>query len=212
MELNARSQKVEAEDNCTVEIEKQATGMTFNLLSGALPLPTKPDLRKKTDLIPFQQELNQEQLTIKKLAKGSYKLFIDDREVGSFTHRALKAGINLSAYSTTPQYQQAEHISELCFEYKKVQNEIRTIYFIEYRMLQNYDGPNTIAGKRAYLDWQLEKQKGKSYYNWNVKNCNRYFEVLPNEQKLWKELEVIREKIYTSNTPQWHTFKLKKIS
>ena len=43
-------------------------------------------------------------------------------------------------------------------------------------------------------------------------NCNQYFEVLPKEQELRKESEVIREKIYTSNTPQWHTFKWKKLS
>ncbi|MFC2098616.1 SGNH/GDSL hydrolase family protein [Bacteroidota bacterium] len=210
MALNARKKEVEESLNCTIKIESHGV-LEFMVLENSLPFPVNKRMEEALDLVPFQEDLNKEMLIIADLAEGNYNLLIDEKEVGIFSSQELKTGINLSNNPLTPQYKQAEMVSNLCLEYHKVQDDLRSIAFIDYRMLQNYDGPETVAGKRTYLDAELEKQKGKSWHRWNAQQCDRYFETLPKEEFLWEELARIRGEIYSSNKPVGHSYKLKKV-
>ena len=61
--------------------------------------------------------------------------------------------------------------------------------------VEYYKGPNTIEGKKAFLDGVNESQRDKSWYSWNVKTCERYFETLPMKEGLLSELQSTREEI-----------------
>ena len=100
----------------------------------------------------FKGEADEETIVKRKNALDNYyvkteklaTLRIDNTEVGMFTQKELEEGVNLADYSNTPQYRQALQVSELCFKYQQIQNQLRSIAFVEYRMLNTYEGPNTI--------------------------------------------------------------------
>jgi hypothetical protein len=208
MEVDSKRLTSLRAENCTIEIDKKSKNLKFRALENALPFPLEEDLKMVNEWVPLQDSLNKEMLFLQKLPKGSYTLRIDNIEVGLFTQEELEEGINLADYSNTPQYRQALKVSELCFKYQQIQGQLRSIAFVEYRMLNTYKGPNTIEGKKAYLNGVNESQRDKSWYSWNLKTCERYFETLPMEEELLSQLQSTREEIYSSNKPQWHTFEI----
>lgn len=182
--------------------------MVFEVLEHALPFPLEKDLKPVVKFIPWYAEYNREMLTVKKLKRGNYTLQIDEVEIGSFSSGELKSGINLSAYSNSPQYLQADSIMDLCFEYNRVQNRLRVLYMIEFRDLRDYEGDGSLADKKAYLEAKCETQKDKSWYPYMVKTTRTYFEDLPMRSDYENDLITLREKIYTKNKAHTHTYSL----
>ncbi|PKQ64260.1 hypothetical protein BZG02_05405 [Labilibaculum filiforme] len=197
--------------DCTVSIHKDQSSFSFDLVQESLPFPVTERFASALDLIPFQDELNKEMLFVSKLSKGKYQLNIDDVIIDTLSNKQLKNGVNMTDYSSTPQYKQAVSVFDLCEKYHTVNRKIRSVAFVQYRMLNKYEGANTIEGKRAYLDINLEKQKGKSWYDYNVKTVSEYFENLPKEKQLWGELKELRNQIFQINKPRKHTYRLVKV-
>lgn len=210
VEIDLKKKKVITSENCAVEIIKKSEKFEFKVLSNALPFPVKKQYKEVLKLIPFQQNFNNEIIKIYNLEKGNYTLFIDDNSIETFTSDELLKGINLANYETTPQYQQALSIFDLCEKYHKAIGMLRNISLIEYRTLNTYTGSDTYEEKRAFLDAHNEKQKGKSWYNYAILTSNLYFEALEKEEELWNEISSLRNEIYIKNAPQWHAYKLIK--
>ena len=209
IEIDIKKRNVIASVNATVQ-KINSKNSSFEVFAKALPFPINTNIKEALNYVPFQQELNNEMLAIKGLKNGTYALLIDEVEVGVFASKELKQGINLAENTKTPQYQQAQKVYDACFQYHKIQNQLRTIPFVAYKMLGDYKGSDNIAAKRAYLDTYLEKQKGKSWYEWNLKTCEQYFETLPKVESLQNELNSVRNTIYSINKPVKHTYKLLK--
>ena len=209
IEIDVKKGKVIEAINATVQ-KVNSKNSSFEVLANALPFPINTNIKEALNYVPFQQELNNEIVTIKGLKKGSYSLLIDEVQVGIFDSNELKNGINLAENTKTPQYKQAEKVFDLCFQFHKIQNQLRNIPFVEYKMLGDYKGSESVVDKRAYLDAYLEKQKGKSWYAWNFKTCEQYFETLPKVDSLKEELESVRNAIYTTNKPVKHMYTLIK--
>ena len=209
--LDARKGKIMYAENCSIKLEEQSKNFTFKVLENALPFPVKEELEEAEKLVQFNAKLNNEMLSVKRLSKGKYNLMIDEQIVGVYSSKDLKTGINLSANQKTPQFIQAELVSALVFNYRKVQNKLRSISYVEYGMLNEYTGANTEQAKKEYLNIELEKIKGKRSYKYKGKMVNRYFENLPREKALWEELSKVRDELFISNNPQWHVYSLIKM-
>ncbi len=211
LRINARKQKVLEQINCDIEFLDGESVLEFKMLEKALPFPVKEALQEAMDLVPFQSELDKEWIAINALDKGNYKLLIDEIELGVFSSMELKEGINLANYANTPQAKQAADVYQFVFDYHKIQGQLRNVPFVECRLLNKYDGPDSFEAKKAYLDDLNESQKDKPWYNWHIKVCGEYFQTLPRVDELKHELIELRSKIYSSNQPQWHTYKLVKL-
>lgn len=131
--------------------------------------------------------------------------------VNTITNGQLELGINLAENINTPQIKQTEEVFYLCEKYYKINGRIRNMSFVEYRMLNNYKGPDEIEAKRIFLDKELEKQIGKSWYEWNCKTVSKYLEDLPHREELWGELAEIRKQIYSRNRTVERTYILKRL-
>lgn len=191
--------------------EKKASELlTFEVLEPALPFPLDESLKPTLEFMPWCEAYNREMLSVKKLARGNYILMIDDAAIGTFSSRELKSGINLSAYQSPPQYQQAEAIMDLCFKYNQVQNQLRVLYMIEFRDLKDYRGDGRLADKKAYLEAKCETQRDKSWYPYMIRTTAAYFENLPKREGFEQELVNLRDKIYTGNKPNSHRYQLVK--
>ncbi|ARV16576.1 SGNH/GDSL hydrolase family protein [Polaribacter sp. SA4-12] len=208
--IDARKNKVKESFNSEVVFEEKSNDFEFKMLEKSLPFPIKEAFQKVNKLVPLNKTLNNEILVVKRLKKGNYKLLIDDDEIGFFACDDLKRGINLANYQNTPQYKQAIKVSEIVNVYHKTQDSLRNITFVEFKMMGDYKGDNTLASKKEFLIAKNEKDIGKSWYEWNKKNIQKYFVILPKEKELWRKLKMYRDEIYTANKPKWHRFKLVK--
>lgn len=208
--VDARQKRILLSDNCQLKMDMDQDELSFNVLAKALPFAVNEDISEALELVPFQSLYNKELLKISGLSPGRYSLLIDNEVIACYDASQMADGVNLSENKSTPQYKQAIEVTDICKEYHKLMGQLRSISFIKYKMLQNYEGDGTQASIREYLDAHVESQKGKSWYGYNKKCVADYYLNLPLEDKLWEQLEALRNQIYTSNKPQWHNYKLVK--
>ena len=104
-------------------ITKTGTGLTWQELDSALPLPLNADatdmnfMLKSSDV---EQSLNQERLRVSDLKDGRYELLVDGKTVGSATAREWKMGVNLAEWKT-PMRDQAQSAMYLIRDYEYTQ-------------------------------------------------------------------------------------------
>lgn len=120
-------------DLSSIKVSKD--GLSFEALEKALPFPVSAGAAGALDLIPFTKELNQELLTVKNLAKGKYRLSIDDTAVGEYEASELAAGINLAVNTNTPQYLQAAEIMKSNEVRRGLVNTYRGLVSLEYNTI-----------------------------------------------------------------------------
>ncbi|HVT12228.1 MAG TPA: SGNH/GDSL hydrolase family protein [Fimbriimonadaceae bacterium] len=101
---------VSTTDNATVRDLKTKGGvLSWRELEGALPVyldKSSPMLALVLRCSTVFEDLDQEPLKVTNLAAGTYKLSIDDEEMGRFTAEQLSAGVNLADLNT-PMMKQA---------------------------------------------------------------------------------------------------------
>lgn len=204
IEIDAKSNKILKSQNCKVKSKGENS---YKVLEKSLPYPFRKNLKGTMDMVNPPIEFNKQFFKVTNLQDGEYKLKIDDVEIGPFSNKELSIGINLSQYQT-PQMQQAQKVNEVCFEYRKAQGKLRNLYLIEFRNLANYNGDGTLGDKKKYLEAECEKQKGKSWYDYQVRTVKEYFENIDKKGQYIEEAQKISEQIYEVNKPQWHTYQL----
>jgi lysophospholipase L1-like esterase len=106
------------------EVQATAKGFAWTQLDEALPMPVDlkdPLVALALKASSFTQALNQQLVRVTKLATGNYRLRVDGAGVGSFTAAQLKAGINLTEFST-PMLQQAADVHALTLQHAAIHN------------------------------------------------------------------------------------------
>lgn len=210
--INAKKNTIKEIENCEVELKHETKHFSFSSKAASLPFPLKNEFKKAQQFVPFMETNNKETLQLSGLKKGNYILKIDGITVDTLSTKELKKGVNMASNQLTPQYKQAEDVFDLCAQYHKIQSDLRIIALVQHRNLKTYNGVPTLDAQKAYLAIQVEKNKGKSWYEYTKKICKKYFEVLPHEKDLWEKLEQIRNEIYSSNIPTKHTYQFFKLN
>ena len=122
--VNAAGAKVSA-------IVRTGGGLKFSLNESAMPFPVptpKRGLKVLESPVDYAAEWNRQRLTIRNLPAGEYALKIDDTPVGTYSAKALAAGIDLGSNTNTPQYQAAAKIVALVMGAKaKLEEDIRAM-------------------------------------------------------------------------------------
>ena len=97
--------------DCAISGEqKTETGVAFDRLDQALPLPVQGDW---VSLLPYMnnlKDLNNYELVVTGLAPGNYAITIDDVEVATHAANELAAGVNLGNVTKGPIYDQAQKV------------------------------------------------------------------------------------------------------
>ena len=103
-------QVVERENAQVSNLSATETGVRFDYLEHALPFPLEQVAAPALALVPFEQNLDQETLTVRLKQPGTYRLLIDDKPVGDYGSEQLSTGVNLALNAATPHSQaQALH-------------------------------------------------------------------------------------------------------
>ena len=156
----------------------------FAIKADALPFPIHGNIAM--DWVPIQQEFNQEVLKVKNLPTGTYKLTIEETEIGTFSSSQLQTGINLANLTNTPQYQQALMVKNMTMQQQQlIKSKIRAMKLMEYGMLK--DLPQTVSQEELdkLFETELAKIADKPYYPYIKTQTENYQMYRP----LYKETE-----------------------
>jgi lysophospholipase L1-like esterase len=205
-------------ENCTLSgISVTPSDIHFDYLAKSLPFPvdTVPRLwgnpsaqSQALSVIPFTEEMNKEELTVKGLATGKYVITIDDKPIGHWTAEDLAKGINLAILPNTPEYGQAMSVLLLNEERMGLESKLRAYYWLQFDYLRGIG--------RAFNDdaATMDSVNLKSSKDWAVasKRDNYRAARYPAVRKAWeKEMELLTDEIYRLNQPHSHTIRIKAV-
>ncbi|MFP5039676.1 SGNH/GDSL hydrolase family protein [Parasediminibacterium sp. JCM 36343] len=209
IDKDAKTSNMESK-NCTITkyiIEKN--GVNLKIKENALPFPASERQKQGLELVPFINDLAVEKLVIKNAAKRN-QLLIDNALIGVFSADELASGINLSLYTTTPQYLQAQKVREALDKMWKAVADLRTIEFVEFKVVNDYKGNKDIAALKEYFDVLMKtKFATNTYYK---PQLEKYLVVKPNQAKLWQDFDNYREDAYKAAQPIEHSFAIEAIN
>ncbi len=126
--IDARKSDAADAANCKItEVKATAGGIEFDCLEKALPFVPTQEAQPAFALIPFERDLNQEQLTVAALEPGRYELRIDGKTVGEYTSEELQNGINLAQNERTPQHRQSAAAAKINYDLAQAAGHLRVI-------------------------------------------------------------------------------------
>jgi len=217
IDIDGSKLSVKSTSNCSVTgLKNSPTGISFNYLAKSLPYPLDTIVRgwnyknaqaKVIEVVPFMEEMNKETLLISGLS-GSYRLIIDNEEIGTWSADAFAKGINMASLSNTPQYQQALKVMFLNEERLEVERRFREFMWVQYTVF--YNKGLLFANNREsikVLDQNLSN-------GWVKARRDLYTKAMsPEIRETWqKEMDLIVSTIYKINKPLKRKITLVKVN
>jgi lysophospholipase L1-like esterase len=195
--------------NCTLtSLKKSNVGISFKVKEEALPFPTVENQKQGLELVPFIEELNVEELMIKSIPRGNFKLTIDSITIGTFSSEELKKGINLALYRNTPQYLQSLKVRDILTTLWKKESNLREIKFLEYND-EYKKAPNrqNLDSLTNYLTPIFKKYENPYF----AKQLEAYKKNKLQEADFINDTELLRKKAYDAAQPVEHTYKIEMV-
>lgn len=214
--INATTSKIQRSQNCQLSALSVTPGnIRVDYLAGSLPFPQDTISRiwenpqRQADalrVIPFNEEMNREMLTVQGLSNDNYIVSIDGKPIGKYTGAQLGAGINM-ALLNTPQVEQAMAVLWLNEERMALESKLRQYYWLQFNYLKeiglqfndNKEAMDSVAS-RSTRDWFVGSKKDNY-------RAARYAAVRAGWQK---EMDVLVNEIYKINQPRKHTIRIVK--
>jgi len=161
---------------------------------------------KAIEVVPFMEEMNKETLRISGIS-GSYRLIIDNEEIGTWTGDAFAKGINMASLSNTPQYQQALKVMFLNEERLEIERRFREFMWVQYTLF--YNKGLLFANNRESINL-LDKNLSNG---WVKARRDLYTKAMsPEIRETWqKEMDLIFSMIYKINKPLMRKISIIKI-
>lgn len=196
--------------NCHVaNIRYVAHVLTFSLLEKALPFPVSKESEAALDLIPFQQDFNQERLAFWHLKKGNYQLAIDGIPIGKYSDQQLNEGVNLADNTLTPQYKQALKIMKLNNERHQADSDRSLAFLKENVLLPAHVNIDDTVAIRTYLKKVIDEKLTLQTPDFTRLQINRYLQGKVLTDKVSSDLQLkYTDEMYKSNKPIMHQFTL----
>ncbi|HWK06799.1 MAG TPA: SGNH/GDSL hydrolase family protein [Puia sp.] len=218
MVIDAAARKTERSDNCRISAVSVSPGdLQFDYLAFSLPFPQDSVPRlwdnphrqtEALDVIPFNEEMNREKLTVKGLGEGNFSLMMDGRPIGRWTGTQLAKGIDLATLKNTPEYDQAMSVLWLNEERMGLEAKLRAYYWLQFEcfrdiglMYADNDAASDSVNRISAKNWAVASKKDNY-------RAARYAVVREGWQK---EMDALIEEIYTANQPRKHTIRLKAL-
>lgn len=215
--IDAAGKKVQRSENCQLSALSVAhDDIRVDYLAASLPFPqdTIPRLfgnpQRQADalgVIPFNEEMNREMLTVHGLGAGNYWVTIDGELVGTWTGAQLSAGINLALLKNTPEYEQAMSVLWLNEERMALESKLRAYYWLQFEFFRG-EGLQFADNARA-MD-SLNATAPKNWFVGSKKDNYRAARYAAVRQAWQKEMDLLVDEIYRVNQPRKHTIRIVK--
>ena len=212
IEIDAKNPDVILAINCKLtDLVNNTNTILFKVKEFSLPFPILESAKAALELVNFQPDLNRQTIKISNLAEAEYWFIIDNDTVGKFSNAQLSKGLNLSDFSNTPQYKQAEQLMDIAWEKHKLESQkLRNIALLDFTVLKNKNFQD-ITEMQQYLNSELEKIKDKPYYPWLKTKYKEYLKLKPEEASIKKQVKQLQKEIYKYNKPKKHKYKIQQI-
>lgn len=203
--VDASADRVTESINADVTAVKKGDdgGVSFNVLAKALPYPIDPAAKEMLELLPIEEELNQELLSVAGLAEGLYELRIDGKKVGQYTAEELASGINLAFNDATPQFQQAREVAQHNSKRRSAESEaaslLNTRRWMVYRYKVDVEDPAAVQAHYDHFDDKKEYSAGMAL---------RYIKRWPEYDEIRKQVDVHWEAALASRQPVEHLYEV----
>jgi lysophospholipase L1-like esterase len=212
--INIQNGKLAESYNVEVsQLNASPDQVLFEALERALPFPLIEEITEnvKKYMNDFFGTMNREIVQIKGLKKGSYQLLIDGEVVGNYTGKMFAEGVNLAENKLTPQYKQALQVSELLETYRKKNEDVRTVRFVETTYFR-WLAPefNQWDDLQACVE-QAKAVNTPEVEHWGKYNLDLYIRLKPEEVSLSAELGSLLAKAYQTAQPQTHKYEIKPL-
>lgn len=164
--------------NCEIDEVKFENGaLTFRYSAGAIPFVAQNWYSSAMKWVPFADELNREIFQVTNLPSGNYELQMDGVSIRTYTSQELAAGVNVSAESKTPEYQQSLRALNVYAGQFSTYARLRDIVTRECRLIDlKIPRPLSVEQTNQLLDNYLRSKTGT-----------------PQEEKARKEVEALRD-------------------
>ena len=114
--------------NCEItDVKATAAGVEFDCLEKALPFVPPQEAQPALALVPFEQDLNHEPLSVTGLDMGRYELQIDGKTVGEYTSVELQSGVDLAPNEKTPQHRQSAAAAKINYDRTQAAGHLRVV-------------------------------------------------------------------------------------
>jgi len=209
--VDDKTAKVLRSDNCQLSgLVVKPGEVRFDYLASSLPFPedTIPRMwenphrqSEALDVIPFNDEMNREMLTVKGLSGRNYEVSMDGHPIGTWTGEQLGSGVNLALVKTTPEYEQAMAVLWLNERRMELESKLRAYYWLQFDYFQDR-GMKYKDDARA-MDSVLVKAKT----DWAVasKRDNYRAARYPEVRRAWqREMDLLVDEMYKLVQPKVH--------
>jgi lysophospholipase L1-like esterase len=215
--IDAKAKKIQRAENCQLSALRVTPGdITVDYLAHSLPFPQDTVSRmwenpqRQADalkVIPFNEDMNREILTVHGLSNGNYSVTMDGKPIGKWSGEQLGAGINLALLTSTPEYDQAMTVLLLNEERMALESKLRAYYWLQFNYLKdiglqfndNKTAMDSVAS-RATRDWAVASKRDNY-------RAARYAAVRASWQR---QIDALVNEIYTLNQPKKHTIRIVK--
>jgi lysophospholipase L1-like esterase len=182
-------------------VAKKDGGVTFTLLEKTLPFPIDSAAKSVLALLPIENDLNQEILSVRGLAAGNYELKIDGAAVGRYSAQDLERGINLAFNEATPQFKQAQTVARFNAQRRDAESQACSLMNTR-RWMQSYYkiNPDDPAAVQAHYDSFKDKKEYSAAMAFN------YIKKWPQYGELRKQVTEREKEALASRTPVPHVY------
>ncbi|HEX6427916.1 MAG TPA: SGNH/GDSL hydrolase family protein [Niastella sp.] len=215
--IDVAAKKVQRSENCQLSALSVAPGdIRVDYLARSLPFPqdTIPRMwdnpQRQADalkVIPFNEQMNREMLTVHGLGSGNYSVTIDGKPIGKWTGTQLSAGINLALLTNTPQYEQAMEVLWLNEERMALESKLRAYYWLQFNYFK--DLGLMFADNARAMD-SLNVTAPKNWFVGSKKDNYRAARYAAVRAGWQRQIDVLVDEIYTINQPRKHTIRIVK--
>lgn len=196
----ARRTATRTESSRVSDLAISDTSVAFTYTADSLPLFIPPEATPALAWIPFQSELNREELRFTGLAPGAWQLAIDGEAITLLDSAALAEGFNLADFAT-PQRAQARRVFDLLQKRWELLGRLRLIAAIEHQHAGNLPRPLTVAALAPAIDAWALKLAAESPTHWQRKHPEQYREWKPAENELRAEAEILLRQARAAAAP-----------
>ena len=179
-----------------IDANNAAAGVKFEYSPKSLPFPMLPECRKvdEAGIFAFVNELNREEIAVRRLPHGVYALVFDGREIGRFSSEALARGVNIAVLDTENQ-RRAQAAAKPLGELLKKESLLRD-YALLVNMARKSGVPESDHARMdAFFDKWLKDTQSSPYHSTFAYWVKNYRAVRADKRGIESEVEKLRQEM-----------------
>lgn len=204
--VDAATGKAMVSENATVtEVTQKEGVLRFTVWEKALPFPVDEGAKALLTLLPIEQELDQETVSVTGLAEGKKELLIDGAVVGRYTSAELSKGVNLAFNATTPQYKQAQAVAKLSEARRSTESTLRNYAAVRWFLKHRQVNPDDLAAVKEFAETKMSKT---GYYEGKVAD---YLTAWPKRGEVSAKVAALEQQIFAIRQPVAHAYAVRPV-